>query len=80
MPRKRLESDVELLVKRLRNKGFLIPEGYKFHSFKRGRHQKSAGLLSWSLSWMDRGALRELGSVYTVSEFIRRGGLDLKWL
>jgi len=80
MPRRRGESDIELLVRRLRNKGFLIPDGYVFTGFRRGKHQKAEGLLSWSLRWKERGEVRELGSTFTVSEFIRRGGIDVKWL
>lgn len=80
MPRKYGESDVELLVKRLRNRGFLIPNGYVFRSFRRGRHMREAGVVSWRLTWMGKGEKREVGSRFTVREFLRNGGLWVKWL
>lgn len=80
MPKARGRTDVEALVTRLRNRGFLIPDRYKFVSFTRGRHQKAANLLSWSLRWEERGEVFELGCRQTVSEFLRNGGIDVEWL
>lgn len=80
MPKSRGDTQVDLLVKRLRNRGFLIPDGWIFQSFKRGKHQKAAGLYSWSLRWVEAGKIRELGSKSTVTEFLTKSGVVVEWV
>jgi len=67
-------TSVEKLVKRLREEGYSIPDGYIFRRTYAGHHQRSAGAWLWYI-WTPDG--QEFGSCESVKECLEANTLSI---